>query len=110
MGMSLAINGCSVSKTCSSGSLRSSWSFSPGRMPTTLIGMSTSILAPDSSIMRRASSRIDTGSPISSMKMSPPSKSSAACRTSWTASWTLMKNRVMRGSVTVTGPPEAIDA
>ena len=49
-----------------------------------------------------------TGTPISSMKISPPSERTEACRTSCTASSTLMKNRVMRGSVTVTGPPWAI--
>ena len=49
-----------------------------------------------------------TGSPISSMKISPPFDSSDAWSTSWTASSTLMKNRVILGSVTVTGPPDAI--
>ena len=38
-----------------------------------------------------------TGSPISSMKTSPPSANTAACSTSCTASCTLMKNRVMPG-------------
>ena len=49
-----------------------------------------------------------TGVPISRMKMSPPVASAAAWSTSCTLSWTLMKNRVMRASVTVTGPPAAI--
>ena len=49
-----------------------------------------------------------TGSPISSMKMSRPSDSSDAWSTSCTASSTLMKNRVILGSVTVTGPPDLI--
>ena len=49
-----------------------------------------------------------TGSPISSMKMSPPRESTDAWSTNWTASWTLMKNRVMRGSVTVIGSTGSI--
>ncbi len=50
-----------------------------------------------------------TGSPISSMKTSPPpSDSTDDSSTSWTASSTLMKKRVIRSSVTVTGPPLAI--
>ena len=43
------------------------------------------------------------------MKTSPPpSDSTDDSRTSWTASSTLMKNRVILASVTVTGPPVAI--
>ena len=49
-----------------------------------------------------------TGSPISSVKTSPPRARAPACSTSWTASSTLMKYRVISGSVTVTGPPAAI--
>ena len=42
------------------------------------------------------------------MKISPPAESIDACKTSCTASSTLMKNLVIRASVTVTGPPLAI--
>jgi len=41
--------------------------------------------------MRSARSMMRTGSPISSMKISPPSASAAACSTIWTASSMLMK-------------------
>ena len=63
---------------------------------------------PDSSTMRRARSTILTGSPMSRTKMSPPSAMPFASMTSWTASGMVMKNRVMSGWVTVTGPPWAI--
>ncbi len=72
------------------------------------IGMSVPTSRPDSRIIRSARSRIRTGSPMSSMKTSPPSANAAAWRTSCTASGMLMKKRVIRGSVTVTGPPSAI--
>ncbi len=49
-----------------------------------------------------------TGWPMSSMKISPPSARAADCRTSWTASGIDMKNRVIRSSVMVTGPPARI--
>ena len=49
-----------------------------------------------------------TASPMSSMKISPPPARVDACSTSCTDSRTLMKKRVMRGSVTVTGPPSEI--
>src|SRR3954468_14301890 len=70
--------------------------------------MSTSGRRPDSSIMSRASCSIDTGSPISSTNTSPPPPRDAARMTSWTASGIVMNYRVMRSSVTVTGPPSAI--
>ncbi len=41
--------------------------------------------------MSWASSRIDTGSPISSTNTSPPSASDPARMTSWTASGIVMK-------------------
>ena len=65
------MDGCSVPETSSSGSRRSSWSFSPGRMPRSRSGMSTPTRPPDNWIMRWARSMMGTGSPISSMKMSP---------------------------------------
>ncbi len=54
---------------------------------------------------------MSTGSPMSSMNTSPPEPGSAsadACSTSCTASSIDMKKRVIRGSVTVTGPPASI--
>ena len=92
----------------SSGVLSTSLSFSPGRMPVISIGMSMPTWQPDRRIIRSARSMILTGTPISSMKISPPSDRTDAWSTSCTASSTLMKNRVIRGSVTVTGPPWAI--
>ncbi len=71
--------------------------------------MSRSGSSPDSLIIVSASSMIRIGSPISSTNTSPlPSLSDPARMISWTASGTVMKYRVMRGSVTVTGPPAAI--
>ena len=102
------IEGCAVGDRSSSASRKSSWSFSPGRRPTMRIGISVPTSKPDSRIMRSARSRMRTALPISSTKVSPPSESTEAWRTSCTASSTLMKYRVMRGSVTVTGPPSAI--
>ena len=58
--------------------------------------------------MSFASSRIETASPISSTNTSPPEDSDPERITSCTASGIVMKNRVIAGSVTVTGPPAAI--
>ena len=58
--------------------------------------------------MLRARSRMRTGSPMSSTKMSPPSAMPVASITSCTASGIVMKKRVMSGCVTVTGPPRSI--
>ena len=49
-----------------------------------------------------------TGSPMSSTKISPPLPMAPVWMTSRTASGMVMKKRVMRSSVTVTGPPAAI--
>ena len=81
----------------------------PGRAPVISIAMSRSGSRPERRIICRASSRIDTGSPISRTKTSPLDSPSEPARiTSWTASGIVMKKRVMRSSVTVTGPPAAI--
>ena len=98
----LALRAGAVSASFSS----SSYSFSPGRNPVTTISISPSdsgdffTLSPESSIMRSAKSRMRTGSPMSSTKMPPsrpagrstsPTPRTEACRTSPTASRTVMK-------------------
>ena len=70
--------------------------------------MSTSGSWPESRIMLRARSRIRTGSPISSTKISDPLPMTEACRTNCTASGMVMKYRRISGCVIVTGPPRAI--
>ena len=71
--------------------------------------MSRSGSSPDSRIIVSARSMILIGSPISSTNTSPlPSLSEPARMISCTASGIVMKYRVIRGSVTVTGPPAAI--
>ena len=72
------------------------------------IAMSLSGSSFEKRIMSRARSMIFTGSPISSTKTSPPCEREPERITSWTASGMVMKNRVISGSVTVTGPPAAI--
>jgi len=72
------------------------------------IAMSRPGSSPEKRIMSCASSMIETGSPISSTNTSPPCASEPDLITSCTASGIVMKNRVMSGSVTVTGPPAAI--
>ncbi len=69
----------------------SSWHFSPGRAPITCTSMSRPGTRPESRIRLFARSRMFTGSPISSVKTSPPCARALACSTSWTASSTLMK-------------------
>ena len=66
-------------------------SIARGRMPVTRISTSLPTRRPESWIMRCARSMIFTGSPISSMKISPPSDMEAAWSTSCTASGMLMK-------------------
>src|SRR5204862_218166 len=58
--------------------------------------------------MSRARSTIRTGSPMSSVRISPPLPCSPACSSNCVASESDMKKRVMSGCVTVTGPPRAI--
>ena len=96
-GRDTTIAGCSLGTGSSSGATISSASFSPGRTPVTTMETSRPGIRPDSRISRSARSRICTGSPISSVKTSPPVDRAAACRTSCTASWTLMKYRVIPG-------------
>jgi hypothetical protein len=74
----------------------------------TSIAMSRSGTRPEKRIICSARSRIRTGSPISSANTSPPCASEPERMTSCTASGIVMKNRVISGSVTVTGPPAAI--
>ena len=71
--MSRTIEGWRVSCACSSGFCRSSLSFSPGRTPVNRMGISVPTWWPDRRTIRSASSRMLTGSPMSSMKISPPS-------------------------------------
>ena len=71
--------------------------------------MSRSGSSPESRIIVSASSTILIESPISSTYTSPLRSGSEPARiTSCTASGIVMKYRVIRGSVTVTGPPAAI--
>ncbi len=69
----------------------SSWSFSPGRRPTTSMLTSRPGTRPDSSIMSRARSMILTGSPISRTYTAPRSASDPARTISCTASGIVMK-------------------
>ena len=64
---------------------RSSYIFSPGRSPVNSISMSRSTSSPESRIKSRARSKMRTDSPISSIKISLPCASTAACSNSCTA-------------------------
>ena len=68
----------------------SSNSFSPGRVPTILIGISTSV-KPDRRMSWRARSMIFTGSPMSRRKTSPLAPSVPAWSTRFDASGMVMK-------------------
>lgn len=70
---------------------RSSESFSPGRRPVNTISMSRSTSKPERRTRSLARSTMRTGSPISSMNVSPPFPRTAACNTSCTASGMVMK-------------------
>ena len=69
--------------------------FSPGLRPLKTISISPSV-NPQSRMMSRAKSRIRTGCPISSTKISPPRHVDAACSTSCDASGIVMKKRSIR--------------
>ena len=77
-------------------------------MPVITMSMSTPGRRPTRRIIRSASSNTLTCSPIWSASTSWPSGVAAAWSTRRTASSVLMNQRVIRGSVTVTGPPAAI--
>src|SRR5262245_14608626 len=77
---------CPRSSGCSSGSSRSSTSFSPARLPMILISVSLPGTRPDSRMSLRARSMMLTGSPISSVKTSPPPDMAADWSTRQTAS------------------------
>jgi len=79
-----------------------------GLKPIYSIFISTSGSKPESLIKFRASSLIFTGSPISRTNISPPFAIAPACSTSCTASGIVIKNLVISGWVTVTGPPLSI--
>src|SRR5258708_5464727 len=89
----------------------SSNSFSPGRRPLTLISMSILGRLPARRIIWRARAMMRTGSPMSRTKSLPAASPwlprTEACRTSSTASRTVMKERITSGSVPVNGPPAA---
>jgi hypothetical protein len=63
---------------------------------------------PESRIMLRARSTIETASPMSSTNTWPERPIEPACTISDTASGIVMKKRVISGWVTVTGPPRSI--
>ncbi len=102
------IFGCGVEPTVSPSPHSSSCSFSPGRTPMNSIAMSRPGSLPESRIMFRASSTIETGSPMSSTNTCPERPIEPAWTTSETASGIVMKKRVISGWVTPTGPPRSI--
>ena len=81
---------CGVGSVVSSFASSSSYSFSPGRRPLKVIGISCSVW-PDSRISMLARSTIFTGSPMSSTKIWPERPIRPACSTSWAASGMVMK-------------------
>jgi hypothetical protein len=102
------IFGCVDAPTVSPSPQSSSCSFSPGRTPVNSIAMSLSGSLPDRRIMFRARSTIETGSPMSSTNTWPLRPIEPAWTISETASGIVMKNRVISGCVTPTGPPRSI--
>ncbi len=93
----MKIFGCRVLAICSPESSSSSKSFSPGRSPVNTMSMSTYGRSPVSVIISSARSRIRIGSPMSRMKISPPSPIAPAWSTSCAASGIVMKYRRISG-------------
>ena len=110
MTLVLAFNiwGLWVGRVFSSLVKSSSYNFSPGLNPVTLISMSFPISSPLNLIIFLAKSIILTDSPMSKTKISPPSPIAPASNTNWQASGIVMKKRVIRSSVKVIGPPWSI--
>src|SRR5919198_602301 len=107
-GRETTMEGWPLGTGSSSGATMSSTTFSPGRAPTIAMGMSRPGTLPDSRMSRSARSMIRTGSPMSRVNTSPPVDRAAACSTSCTASWTLMKYLVILGPVAHEHPEHAL--
>ena len=86
----------------------SSYSFSPGLKPVSMIFISLYGSKPESLIIFSASSNIFTGLPISSTKSSPFFAIAPEISTSCAASGIVIKYLMILLSVKVTGPPFAI--